>query len=258
MNEKYTHQDIRMLPIEGLQMGDYQRPTTPSQVDNIASAFDEAKLGVPIVNLRDGKYHLLDGAHRIAALRKLGYTHTLFIVLTGLTYQDECDYFRTQDRNSSALTKYNQFISGLEAQDPLYVAIDQICRANGFTVGMSTHDFNTISAIFALTTICIVYGYDTLDLTLALIRSTWDGVNTVTRREFLMGVAEFVHRFGTVKFAERMQFKNIAAIWKDYLAETSLSARQSCTPAMRRAFCRALVYHYNKGLSAKNRLVMEG
>ena len=257
MNEKYTHQIIRMLPIEGLQMGGYQRPTNQAQVEDIAAVFDEAKLGVPIVSLRDGKYRLLDGAHRVAALRKLGYTHTLFIVLTGLTYQDECDFFRTQDRNSSALTKYNQFISGLEAQDPLYVAIDEICRANGFTVGMAVQDFNTISAIFALTTICTVYGYNTLNTTLALIRSTWDGVNTVTRREFLIGVAEFVHRFGTVRFAERMKHKSIAAIWEDYLAEASFSARQGYTPAIRRAFCRALVQQYNIGLAAKNRLVME-
>jgi len=257
VKEKYTNQVVRMIPIEELQVGGYQRPTNQAQVDRIAAAFDEAKLGIPIVSLRGGKYRLLDGAHRIAALRKLGYTHTLVIVLEGLTYQDECDYFRTQDRDSSDLTKYNLFISGLEAQDPLYVNIDRICRVNGFSVGLATHDFNTISAIHALTTICIVYGYDTLDTTLALIRRTWDGVTNTTRREFLVGVAEFVHRFGIVKFAGRMKYRSIAAIWQDYLAETSHSTRQTYSPAMRKAFCRVLVRHYNKGLGSKNRLAME-
>ena len=80
------------------------------------------------------------------------------------------------------------------------------------------------------------------------------------RREFLVGTAEFVHRYGAAQFAERMRFRNIAEIWQDYLAESSHSNRTSSDPAMRRAFCRVLVRHYNKGLSSnsKKRLVMEG
>ncbi len=75
-----------------------------------------------------------------------------------------------------------------------------------------------------------------------------------------MGVAEFVHRYGTVKFADRMRFKNLAAIWQDYLAETSHANRQASDPAMRKAFCRVLVRHYNQGLAAnsRNRLKLEG
>jgi len=259
MNNKYTNQITRMIPIAELQTGGYQRPTNQSQVDRIAAAFDEAKLGMPIVSLRDGRYHLLDGAHRIAALRKLGYTHAMCIVLKGLTYQDEADYFRTQNRNSRSLTKINLFKAGLEANDPMYIAIDRICRANGFIVGTSSNRFNTLAAIYALSTICTVYGYDVLDSTLSLIRGTWEGVNNATRREFLMGVAEFVHRFGTVKFAERMRFKNIAAIWQTFLAENGCCVRQSSDPAMRKAFCRVLVRFYNKGLASnsKKRLVME-
>ena len=257
---KSTNQAIRMLPVDDLAVGGYQRTTNTTQVDKIAAAFDEAKLGLPIVSERGGKYNLLDGAHRIAALRKIGYTHAMCIVLMGLTYQDEANYFRTQNQNSRPLTKYNLFKAGLEANDEMCVMIDRICRKHDFVVGMSAKSFNNIAAIYALTTICAVYGYDVLDTTLALIRATWEGVNNAIRREFLVGTAEFVHRFGTVKFAERMRFKNIAAIWQDYLAETSHNTRQSSDPAMRKAFCRVLVRHYNHGLgsNSKMRLAMEG
>lgn len=260
MNAKATNQTIRMLPVGELLVGGYQRPTNTAQVDKIAANFDEAKLGLPIVSEREGKYHLLDGAHRTAALRKIGYTHALCLVLTGLSYQDEADYFRTQNQNSRPLTKYNLFKAGLEAGEEMCVRIDAICRANGFVVGMSANRFHAIAAIYALTTICAVYGYEVLDTTLALIHATWDGINNATRREFLVGVAEFVHRYGTVKFAERMRFKNIAVIWQDYLAETSHANRQASDPAMRRAFCRVLVRHYNQGLNSnsKSRLSMEG
>jgi hypothetical protein len=257
---KATEQTIKTLPVGELLTGGYQRPTNTAQVDKIVAGFDEAKLGMLVVSERDGKHHLLDGAHRTAALRKIGYTHAKCIVLTGLTYQDEAEYFRTQNQNSRPLTKYNLFKAGLESRDEMCVKIDEITRANGFEVGMSTRYFNNISAIFALTTRCSVYGYETLNDMLVLLRATWEGINNVTRREFLVGTAEFVHRFGKADFAERMKFKSIAEIWQDYLAETSRSNRSSADPSMRRAFCRVLVRHYNKGLASnsKKRLIMEG
>ena len=260
MNERATSQSIKLLPVGVLQVGGYQRPTNSAQVEKIAAHFDEAKLGLPIVSERDGQYHLLDGAHRVAALRKVGYSYAMCIVLTGLSYQDEADYFRTQNQNTRPLTKYNQFKAGLEAGDELSVQIDRITRANGFVVGMSANRFNSIAAIYALTTICEVYGYEVLESTLALIRATWDGINNATRREFLVGVAEFVHRYGPIQFADRMRFKNLSAIWQDYLMETSHANRQASDPTMRRAFCRVLVRHYNQGLKAnsKSRLEMEG
>jgi len=260
MTERATNQTIRQIPISFLQVGGYQRPTNTAQVEKIAAHFDEAKLGLPIVSERDGRYHLLDGAHRVAALRKVGYTHAMCNVLTGLSYQDEADYFRTQNQNSRPLTKYNLFKAGLEAGEEICVRIDAITRANGFMVSMSASRFNNIAAIYALTTICSVYGYEVLDSTLALLRATWEGITNATRREFLVGVAEFVHRYGTVKFADRMRFKNLAAIWQDYLAETSYANRQASDPAMRKAFCRVLVRHYNQGLAAnsRNRLKLEG
>jgi hypothetical protein len=43
----------------------------------------------------------------------------------------------------------------------LCVQIDRITRANGFMVGMANKSYNNISAIYALMTICTVYGCDT-------------------------------------------------------------------------------------------------
>ena len=260
MINKATNQSIELLPVGELLVGAYQRPTNTAQVDKIAAGFDGAKLGLPVVSFREGKYHLLNGAHRVAALRKIGYEKAMCIVLSGLAYKDEAEYFRTQNQNTRPLTRYNLFKAGLESGDGMCVQIDRIARANGFIVGMSGKSFDNISAIYALITVCGVYGFAVLDTTLRLLRDTWEGVNNATRREFIVGLAEFVNRFGPARFAQRMKFRNIGEIWQDYLAETSHANRASSDPAMRRAFCRALVRHYNKGLSAnsKKRLAMEG
>jgi hypothetical protein len=72
-----------------------------------------------------------------------------------------------------------------------------------------------------------------------------------------VGVAEFVKRFGDPGFAANMKNKSINHIWQEYMTNTSYHSRSSSDPSMRRAFCRALLTQYNKGLRAHKRLEME-
>ncbi len=214
---------------------------------------------MPVVSERDGHYYLIDGNHRVAALRKLNYTSTKFIVLTGMTYEDEANFFMSQNENQSPLSRYNLFNAGLEANNALCINIDRIVRSHGYRVCGSAKDADAITAIYTLEVIATVLGFDVLDDTLSLIRATWDGVKTATNREFLVGVAEFVKRFGKRDFTKRLQLKSIAAIWHDYLAIAPSGCRSSSDPAMRKAFCRVLVEHYNRGMgsNSKQRLKME-
>ncbi len=256
---KKTYQRVEELFLDDVEMCDYQRPTNDRQVANIMANFDEAKLGMPIVSERDGHYYLLDGNPRVAALRKLNYTSAKFIVLSGLTYTEEAAYFRSQNENTRPLSKFNLFRAGLEAQDNLCVNIERIVRTHGYKVSGSARDANAITAIYTLEVVATIYGFEILNDTLALIRDTWDGVKNATNREFIVGVAEFVKRFGARDFASRMQNRRISTIWQDYLAKCPSGNRVSSDPAVRRAFCRVLVEHYNKGIpsNSKRRLRME-
>lgn len=57
-------------------------------VSGIVRDFDPAKLGVLVVSHRpDGTYSILDGQHRLTALRKLGFAAANCIVLEGMTIQ---------------------------------------------------------------------------------------------------------------------------------------------------------------------------
>lgn len=169
-------QHIESVPLSNLTVGGYQRPTNTKQVNNISKSFDEAKLGLLVVSRREGKYHLLDGAHRASAMRQIGYTHVMCIVLEGLLNEEEAEYFRKHNENSRKLTIYNMFKAGLEAGDKVCIDINEIAKENGFIVGTSGRSWkpNTLSAINALMTIYKVYGYDILNRTLRLLVSTWD------------------------------------------------------------------------------------
>jgi hypothetical protein len=96
---KMTNQRTQFIPLSDLCMDEYQRPTSTKQVNAISENFDESKLGFLTVSSRDGKYYILDGAHRATVMRKLGYTHANCLVLEGMTFEMEAEYFRTQNDN---------------------------------------------------------------------------------------------------------------------------------------------------------------
>lgn len=257
MNEKPTHQHIALIALALIEPSDYQRPTNPTQVENIVKRFDEAKLGVLTVSDRDGKYHIIDGAHRACALRAFGFTHALCVVLTGLTYEQEADLFRNQNQDKRPLTPADLFKAGLASGDEQCLKINRIVATNGFVLGMSGRSFFKIAAINTLYMIVVDYGYTVLDDTLCLIATTWSGIERASQRECLLGVAEFVHHYGMADFSERLRDK-FSVIWYDYVEAMRVQGSIGSSTT-RKKFCRVLVEHYNKGLNhnSKKRLKWE-
>jgi len=254
-NEKSTRQILKNVALAACVPTNYQRGTDDAQVADIVNGFDEARLGALTVSLRDGNYHIVDGLHRSKAMKALGYTHALCIVLTGMTYEQEAEYFRKQNENKRIISTFDDFKAGLESKNETCMKIDKIVRANDFQVGRG--GFFKIAAIRALFTIVEDYGFDVLDDTLCLIAATWNGIAKASQIESLLGVAEFVHRYGMVEFSERLRDK-FTVIWYEY--SESMRVRGSVgSNASRKKFCRALVEYYNKGLGSKSkkRLVWE-
>ncbi|MDY5220460.1 MAG: DUF6551 family protein, partial [Eubacteriales bacterium] len=72
-----VRQQIQLIPLACIVTEEYQRVMNMRNVAGIVKHFDPAKLGVLVVSHRkDGTYAVLDGQHRLTALRKLGYTAT--------------------------------------------------------------------------------------------------------------------------------------------------------------------------------------
>ena len=259
-NQKITNQSIKRIPLaEMVAQSGYQRPTNPKQVKNIIAKFDESQLGIITVSYRDGKYHIIDGAHRSHAMRNLGYTHAIAIVITGLAYEEEAELFSRQNDGKRMLKPYDLFKSGLEAGDIIAVNINEIVKGNGFQVGSSGRkNYYRITAIKALYAIALEYSFATLDNTLCLIASTWAGLTKATQGECLLGVAEFVHRYGMVAFTDRLREK-LMVVWYYYEEEKRSCGVAAASTSARKRFCRILVEQYNAGLPArsKKRLVWE-
>ncbi|GHV17369.1 hypothetical protein FACS189425_03470 [Clostridia bacterium] len=255
-NTKSTTQHSEFIALADCTPTNYQCTTKDAHVTDISNNFDEAKLGTLTVSLRDGKYHIIDGLHRSKALKTLGYTHALAIVLTGLTYEQEAELFRRLNKDKREVSTFDDFHAGLEAKDEMCVKINDIIKANGFQISKGS-GFSNIQSIKALCGIVEYYGYKVLDDTLCLLANTWSGIPKASDYEFLIGTAEFVSRYGMREFAERMKDK-YAVICFEY--SEAMRFRGSVGSATsRHKFCRILVEQYNKGYAHNNkkRLVWE-
>ena len=252
-NNKTTAQRIELIALNKIVPAGYQRGTKAAQVANIIKKFNEAKLDALLVSEQhNGTYHVIDGAHRTEALREMGYTHTMARVLTGMTYEQEADLFASQNEDVRILTGLDCYKAGVIAKKDIYLSIERILSENGFQVGKGK-DFRSIAAIQTLLTILNEYGDKVLDESLCLIANTWNGLAKATTREFLIGVAEFVRRYGMADFAERMKDKYavICYEYSDIMRNREFFANTPNT--VRRVFCRVLVGQYNRGLRSNQK-----
>ena len=248
MNMYAPKQEVDYLPLDKMVLEGYQRKTKQEQVQDIVDEFNEARLNALIVHrLPGGKFALLDGAHRKNSLEKKGYTHALCIILNGMTYEQRADYFAEQNKNSRPLNQLEKFKAKNEAQDELSVAVNTIVSKNGFTTAKGP---NKIRSLLVLKEICEAHGAFVLDGTLHLIRETWGDEKLALRREFLVGVSEFVRRYGKADFVARMRQYDIYSIWRKY---KELYASNNGASAVRLSFCASLVQHYNRGIKRNSR-----
>ena len=85
----------------------YQRTVDEKAVRKLAENWNPRYLDPVTVSYRDGKYNVIDGQHRIAAMRRMKESgklkfdadvKVLCIVHTGLTYQEEAELFYRLDQ----------------------------------------------------------------------------------------------------------------------------------------------------------------
>lgn len=252
-------QQIEVLELDLIVICNYQRPISQSRVDRIAAAFDPAKLGVLVVNRRnDGSYAILDGQHRLSALRSMGIKHGPAIVLEGMTMQQEADYFRRQNENSTTLNCYDLYNAGLVALDPHFLQIERILRFYGFKASRRSGP-GLVTAVSALTRIVKMFGFDVLDMVFAYIAATWPTDSTMVRREMLAGLADFAARFGKSvdpqRFANRMRTKHPSEMFYEYKRRTEgrVTSRNAFSRPMRYTLCAILVAAHNTGLHSSSR-----
>ncbi len=196
-----------------------QRALNQGWASQIAKEFDPDHMGVVTVSERaDGRYAVIDGQHRIAAVRQLFDDDTQKIeckVHRGLTTEEEAAMFVGLN-NFKRPSGVQLFLKNVIAGDPEAVEINDIVKRQGFRVNGAATDGN-ITCVGALQSIYHGFGGHKapanptlLTQTMIVVKNAWgiskDGANgsvvegvalLIAARAKMLDYADLSHRLAT-------------------------------------------------------------
>lgn len=192
---------IQMIDVNDIEVPSYQRDIAGHKLKIMIRDWDPQKAGYVLLSLRaDGNLYVVDGQHRVEAVRnlqgKIG-PYIAAIVREGMTSQEEASFFALQSKKYQTTLKPEDVHKAmLEAGDVEALSVNRIAASCGYHIGAKGRHAGTgrIKAVSALYDIQEQYGPNHLDETLAFVAITW-GTETPPTHTLLMGVALFYAMF---------------------------------------------------------------
>lgn len=124
---------VRMVDIEKIIKPDYQRPLKESSVSRIVKNFDHNSVGILTVSTSpscDG-LKILDGQHRLEALRRMGYSEALCQVIEFDSEESERNAFVNKN-TSSKVTQTDKFRTRFLNGDRKAIDLFEVARHHKF------------------------------------------------------------------------------------------------------------------------------
>ncbi len=205
------HSTLKDIPLAKMRVCESaQRDLRQARADFLASEFDPEMFGYPVVSHRDGHYYVIDGQHRIEAVKSwLGKgweaQSVTCRIYSGMTEQDEADMF---DRLNNVLTvcAFSKFKVRVTAGRQTETAVKKAVEKCGLHISASK-DEGTVSAVATLVKVYKRNDAATLQRALKIVNSSF-GVMGMTN-VIIDGMARVCARYnGELKdddVVERLQ-----------------------------------------------------
>jgi len=230
-NKLFQNTYIDVININDLITDEYQRMSennSPRRIRKMINNFNSDLLSTITVSLRNGKYYVVDGQHRVLAARSVGLKALRAEVHNNLTKEDEAALFVMLNSSSTKVNKIQIYNAHVIAKDPTTLRIKFIAASNGLKIGSWTED-NTLSAYGTLEKVYTTLGEDLLDVALHLIKSTWGGDSSSMNRYFIEGVAYFIEIYQSEenythdKFIKQLSKVSATKLFAEMKADTTSS-----------------------------------
>lgn len=240
----------------------YQRQINANFVQEKVNNFDEKEVEAPCVSLRDGKYNVVDGQHTIAIVTAKGWTKIRCEIRTGLTEEEENEWFHIKNtkkrpQSKSAILNSRYFSKTDDTLNDLVAYLS--------TVGykLKTSDVsNTVGVINATDTIENIFKSMGKSQFLRYINihcNTWNGNRKSLSANFLKGFAKFFDTYSSQIKDDRFikVFTGTSKKRAKTIEELSIEADSDVyTKDVALKYAKVLVKYYNVGLSKDNQLKM--
>jgi hypothetical protein len=154
----------------------YQRFPNEDKVNNIVKNFNQDALGVLICSIReDGTIAVIDGGHRVAALRMMNLENSTVdcLVYFGLTIAEEAKIFNLMNDNRTKPKTHDLFKAKVTAQDPEAVAINAILEKHNLQMTNRPTN-NAVRAAGTLSKLFKKNGAKNIDNTIDILKTAFD------------------------------------------------------------------------------------
>lgn len=175
-----------------------QREFVPARADKILANFDPEHFGLPVLNHRDGLYYIIDGQHRIEALKGWlgdGWETQQFSgwVFENLTEEQEAEAFLIRN-NTMGVNAYNKFRIAVNAGRHDETQVSYIVESKGLKIGLDRNADNTVGAVGTLLKVFYEQGPDILARVLEVIRDAYGKAGL--EANVIQGLAKVMARYG--------------------------------------------------------------
>lgn len=255
---------IETLAISDLLIDrEYQRTVSMSKVKLISERFNVAAAGVLVVNMRiDGRIFLIDGQHRLEAMKKCGLLTVQCRICYGLTQSEEAEiyvYCNTARKNPSALDTFRaRLIRGDAIAETINRIVDECGLMIDFSLGHTHGRSRSSKSIWAVQAMEEIYqrakggkeGEKLLKEVLMLASRSWPDEGDAMKSFVLLGLTlfhlKYQGRYHREEFIAKMHITDFKALNRraQYHAESSGGSIHT-------AFAKALQEAYDKGRKSR-------
>jgi hypothetical protein len=255
---------IEWVPVDLIDRTPYARPISPVMLQRmVASAKTSTakqvqdNLGVITLTFQPtGRYHCVDGNHRVAFAREVGLRRLLARIVIDLSPEQEASLFE-MIHTVNLPTAQDRFRARLYRYDPVAIDIQRILRHNGLDISPSkTIAPGKLVAVAALDQVYMQMGPAALRMVIEIITAAW---GTDDSRAYvgtmLQGMAVFLLRYSNKidrnRLVEKLQTTTPARIIADALSG-GVAVREAPSSKVGKVILRV----YNSGLRSNSKFLL--
>ena len=226
----------------------YQRPVDEREVNRLIREWDDRLLDPLVVSFRDGKFNVVDGQHRVAAMRKMNGGKEVMVpctIYSGLTYEQEADLCYKLDKAKKRLTLAQATNALAESgTDADIRTVKSLIEANGFVWALNrrTRSANEIGSIRALMKSWRALGNDEFSRMLVLLRCAWGGNPDSLTSFIFSGMTIFLKAYGA-EIDDRLFIRQLSKVEPDEIVRRGKLDFSTTNNGLR--YARVILEKYN-------------
>lgn len=197
VNEKRQRAShLRWIPIAEMRVSPKaQREFRKSHAEKFAADFDLEALGFPVVSMRGGHYWIVDGQHRIEALKMIGWSDQSIQCETyeNLSEAEEAELFLRRD-DRRAIRPFDKFRIGITAERDEETDINRIVMGLGLRVS-TDGDEKSLACVGAMHRVYESGGPGVLSRAIRILRDAYSGDGARFRAELVGGMGLVCQRY---------------------------------------------------------------